>query len=256
MDRYEGKRIFITGAGSGIGQATALRLLSEGGTVIGADVNADGLTATSDMADAAGLDARLDTVVLDIADEAMVGDVVGQAIATLGGLDVLVNAAGILEGTHTHESSLDQWNRVIGVNLTGTFLVTRAALPVLLETGNGVIVNFGSTAGSFGHPYLAAYAASKGGIEAMTHALATEYSGQGLRAVTVTPGGIKSGITDAIADLIPADTDWSKFAKAIPLLSKGSGRPADVAGVVAMVASADGAFITGTEIRIDGGAHA
>ena len=182
--------------------------------------------------------------------------------AALAGVDAVVNAAGILRAAHTHEMSLEQWNQIIGVNLTGTFLVIRAALPELLVNPKSVIVNFSSTSASFAHPYMAAYAASKGGIQSMTHTLALEYGRQGLRAVCVAPGGIKSGITDATGGYLPADTDWSLLAKLSPVLpttldASGApmGDPAAVASVIAMLVSEDGAYITGTEIRVDGGAH-
>src|SRR5699024_7544551 len=109
----------------------------------------------------------------------------------LGGLDVLVNAAGMLRATHTHETALEEWNRILAVNLTGTFLTTREALPALLADGGGVVVNFSSTSASFAHPYMAAYAASKGGIQSFTHTLALEYGNRGLRATCVAPGSIK-----------------------------------------------------------------
>ncbi|GAA4967700.1 SDR family oxidoreductase [Yinghuangia aomiensis] len=265
MNRFDNRRVLVTGAGSGIGQATALRLLAEGGSVVAADVLADGLAATVAQAEERGLDtARLHTLVLDIADEANVVAGVADTVRRLGGLDVLVNAAGILRAAHTHETSLDLWNRIVTVNLTGTFLVTREALPALLATKRGVVVNFSSTSAQFAHPYMAAYAASKGGVQSFTHALALEYGKQGLRAVNVAPGSIKSGITDATGGYLPEDTDWSLFAKLSPILDAGvesaSGAPMagpeTVAGVIAMLASDDGAFVTGTEVRIDGGTHA
>ncbi|MDQ8706026.1 SDR family NAD(P)-dependent oxidoreductase [Streptomyces sp. LHD-70] len=259
MQRYEGRRVLITGAGSGIGRATVVRLLREGADVVAADVSESGLKETTALAtEHAG---RLTTVVVDIADEASVREAVGGAIADLGGLDVLVNAAGILRSAHTHDTTLEFWNQIIAVNLTGTFLVTREALPALLVTGKGVVVNFSSTSASFAHPYMAAYAATKGGIQSFTHAIAAEYAKQGLRAVCVAPGSINSGMTRDPG--LPEDTDWSLYAKLRPaLLGEGFADPETgfvgpeaVAGVIAMLASEDGAFITGTEIRIDGGTH-
>lgn len=255
MDRFVDRRIIVTGGGSGIGQGTVRRLLSEGGTVHAIDVNAAGLAVTTEMATGDGTVDRLTTGILDISDEAAVGAHVGEVVDRLGGLEVLVNAAGILRAVHTHECTLDVWNQVIGVNLTGTFLMTRAALPALLDCGNGVVINFSSTSATFAHPYMAAYAASKGGIDAFTHTLAVEYSKRGLRAVNVAPGGITSGITEAVPGMMPADTDWSLFAKTSAIVVSGPGQPADIAGVIAMLASDDGRFITATAIRIDGGAH-
>jgi NAD(P)-dependent dehydrogenase (short-subunit alcohol dehydrogenase family) len=260
MDRYDGRRALVTGGGSGIGQATVLRILAEGGHVVAADVSEAGL---KDTATKAGAHAdRLNTVIVDIADEASVQAAVASAVATLGGLDVLVNAAGILRSSHTRETSLADFTRVITVNLTGTFLMIREAIPALLEGTAPAVVNFSSTSAMFAHPYMAAYAASKGGIQSMTHALAAEYGKQGIRFTAVQPGSISSGMTDGSGESrqsqgpgLPEDTDWSLFTKLSPALGKGFAGPEAVAGVVAMLASEDGAFITGTEVRIDGGTH-
>ncbi|MEV5541310.1 SDR family oxidoreductase [Saccharopolyspora shandongensis] len=255
MERFEGRRILITGAGSGIGQATVHRILAEGGRVVGLDRDEQGLAATAATATENGTADRLTTAVVDIADEGSVRAGVADAVATLGGLDVLVNAAGILRSAHTHETTLEFWNTILAVNLTGTFLMTREALPALLESGHGVVVNFSSTSASFTHPYMAAYAASKGGIQSFTHALAGEYAKQGLRAVAVAPGSISSGMTTGRGPGLPEDADMSLFAKLIPAIGQGMAGPETVAGVVAMLASDDGAFVTGTELRIDGGTH-
>ncbi|WP_214400838.1 SDR family NAD(P)-dependent oxidoreductase [Pseudonocardia lacus] len=253
--RLDGRRVLVTGAASGIGRACALRLLDEGATVCGADVVETGLTETAALAEVAGTGARLSTERLDVSDEAAVGATTGAVLARLGGLDALVNAAGILRAGHTHDFALDSWERIIAVNLTGTFLTTRAALPALLEA-RGVVVNFSSTSADFGHPYMAAYAASKGGIDAFTHSLAVEYAKRGLRAVALQPGSIDSGITRATADDLPTDVDWTLFGRLMPLLGKGMADPGVVAAVVAMLVSDDGRFITGTGIRVDGGTHA
>ncbi|MDX6295855.1 MAG: hypothetical protein QOH50_4985 [Kribbellaceae bacterium] len=261
MKRLEGSRILVTGAASGIGQATALRLLDEGAVVMAADIAT--LEKTRAQAEEAGAGERLGTIELDISDEQSVIDGVGSAVNRMTGLDSVVNAAGMLRAAHTHQTSLELWNQIIGVNLTGTFLVVREALPALLKNSRSAIVNFSSTSASFAHPYMAAYAASKGAVQSFTHALALEYASQGLRAVSVAPGSIKTGITDSTANYIPADADWTLFGRLSPILpttlessGAGMGDPALVAGVVAMLVSDDGAFITGTEIRIDGGTHA
>ncbi|MFE3879701.1 SDR family NAD(P)-dependent oxidoreductase [Kitasatospora sp. NPDC059146] len=253
MERFSGRNVLITGGGSGIGQATVHRILAEGGKVVAVDVNEDGLKKTLDRATAEGTADRLTIQVLDISDEAAVMAGVAEAVAGLGGLDVLVNAAGILRSSHTHETTLEFWNKLLAVNLTGTFLMTREALPALLATGKGVVVNFSSTSASFAHPYMAAYAATKGGIQSFTHAIASEYSKQGLRAVCVAPGSIDSGMTNNPG--LPADADFILLAKLSPALGHGFAGPDTVAGVIAMLASDDGAFVTGTELRIDGGTH-
>jgi NAD(P)-dependent dehydrogenase (short-subunit alcohol dehydrogenase family) len=251
----DGRRALVTGAASGIGRACVLRLLDEGAAVVGVDVAEAGLKETAELAAAAGTGGRLSTDPLDVSDEAAVTTATAAALDRLGGLDALVNAAGILRTGHTHEFALDAWEEIIAVNLTGTFLMTRAALPALLDA-RGVVVNFSSTSADFGHPYMAAYAASKGGIDAFTHTLAVEYAKRGLRAVALQPGSIDSGITRATAGDLPADVDWTLFGRLMPLLGQGMADPGVVAAVVAMLVSDDGRFITGTGIRIDGGTHA
>ncbi|MEU7139517.1 SDR family NAD(P)-dependent oxidoreductase [Nocardia sp. NPDC046473] len=253
MRRYDGRRVVVTGAGSGIGQGIALRLLDEGAQLVAADIDEPGLAATAEKAgDAAE---RLRTVAVNVADPESVRAATATALDFLGGLDVLVNGAGILRPARTHEMPLDAWNQVIGVNLTGTFLMTQAALPALVESGHGVVVNISSTAAFSAAPYLAAYAASKGGVNAFTHAIALEYAKQGLRAVNIVPAGITSGITTKSIRDQPEGFDPKLFARMTGWLNGGAlGSPEDIAGVVAMVASDDGRYMTGTEIRIDGGA--
>ena len=262
MNRYADRRVLITGGGSGIGQATVLRILAEGGHVVAADVDEAGLAATHKLAAEAGTDTQLHTVEVNIADEASVREAIASTVAALGGLDVLVNAAGILRSSHTHETSLELFNKVIAVNLTGTFLMIRESLPALLQGDAPAVINFSSTSASFAHPYMAAYAASKGGIQSMTHALAAEYSKQGIRFTAVAPGSISSGMTDAsgtskenVGPGLPDDADYSIMMKLLPAIGQGFAGPETVAGVVAMLGSVDGSFITGTEIRIDGGTH-
>ncbi|MEU7630033.1 SDR family NAD(P)-dependent oxidoreductase [Nocardia sp. NPDC049220] len=253
MRRFDGRRVVVTGAGSGIGQGIALRLLDEGAQLVAADIDVSGLAATAEKADDAT--GRLRTVEVNVADPASVTAAAAQAQEFLGGMDVLVNAAGILRPARTHEMPLEVWNQVITVNLTGTFLMTQAALPALLDTGHGVVVNISSTAAFSAAPYLAAYAASKGGVNAFTHAIALEYAKQGLRAVNILPAGITSGITTKSILDQPEGFDPKLFSRLTGWLNGGAlGSPEDVAGVVAMVASDDGRYMTGAEIRVDGGA--
>ncbi len=263
-DRYAGRRVVITGGGSGIGQACVLRILSEGAQVVAADISRAGLEDTVARAGLAG--ARLDTVVMDVGDEDSVTAGVGRAIETLGGLDTLVNAAGILRSGHFAETTLADFEQVLRVNLVGTFLVTRQALPALRRGNAPAVVNFSSTSASFAHPYMSAYAASKGGILAMTHALAAEFAKEGIRFNSVQPGSISSGMTDgtgrsgqSASPGLPRDADFTLFARVAPGLPLPGGAifadPAAVAPVVAMLGSPESFFVTGTEVRIDGGAH-
>ena len=264
LQRYTDRRVLITGAGSGIGQACALRILDEGGRVVAADISERGLADTAAKAGDTG--GRLTTVVVDVGDEHSVTSGVSQAVAALGGLDTLVNVAGILRSKHFLETSLADFEQVLRVNLVGTFLVTRAALPALREGTAPAVVNFSSTSATFAHPYMSAYAASKGGVQAMTHALAAEFARDGVRFNSVQPGSISSGMTDGTGESkqsvgpgLPEDVNYKLFGRVAPLLPLPKGemfaKPDAVAAVVAMLGSPDASFISGTEVRIDGGAH-
>lgn len=264
LPRYRDRRVLITGAGSGIGQACVLRILAEGGQVAAADISSEGLDDTVTKAGDHG--GRLCTVVIDVGDEASVKSGVAEALSLLGGLDTLVNAAGILRSAHLADTTLADFEQVLRVNLVGTFLVTREAIGAL-HAGNGpAVVNFSSTSAHFAHPYMAAYAASKGGVLSMTHSWASEFAKAGIRFNCVQPGSISSGMTDgtgssrqSIGPGLPEDADYALFGKVAPALPLPGGAifagPEAVAGVVAMLGSPDAFFITGTEVRIDGGAH-
>ena len=264
VQRYTDRRVLITGGGSGIGQACVLRILAEGGRVMAADISRSGLDDTVAKAGADG--DRLSTVVMDVGDEDSVATGVGRATELLGGLDTLVNVAGILRSAHFLDTTLADFEQVLRVNLVGTFLVIRAALPALRSGEAPAVVNFSSTSANFAHPYMSAYAASKGGIMAMTHALAAEFAKEGIRFNSVQPGSISSGMTDgtgeskqSIGPGLPKDADYKLFARVAPGLPLPGGAifadPTAVAAVVAMLGSPEAFFVTGTEVRIDGGAH-
>jgi NAD(P)-dependent dehydrogenase (short-subunit alcohol dehydrogenase family) len=264
LQRYLDRRVLITGGGSGIGQATVLRVLAEGGRVVAADISETGLSDTVSKADAHR--DRLTTLTVDIASEQSVKDGVAEAVRALGGLDALVNAAGILRSVHFLETTLADFEQVLRINLVGTFLMTREAIPALRDGNDPAVVNFSSTSAAFAHPYMSAYAASKGGIQAMTHALALEFAKEKIRFNSVQPGSISSGMTDGTGESkqsvgpgLPADADFSLFTKITPVLPVDGGamfaKPDAVAAVVAMLASSDAYFVTGTEVRVDGGTH-
>ncbi|OBF30905.1 short-chain dehydrogenase [Mycobacterium sp. ACS1612] len=264
LERFSDRRVLVTGGGSGIGQATVLRILDEGGQVVAADISEAGLKDTVAKAQRHG--ERLSTVVVDVASEQSVTEGVAEAVRRLGGLDALVNAAGILRSAHFLDTSLADFEQVLRINLIGTFLVIRAALPALREGNDPAVVNFSSTSAAFAHPYMSAYAASKAGVQAMTHALALEFVKDRIRFNSVQPGSISSGMTDgtgeskqSIGPGLPADADFSLMGKIMSLLPvEGGGmfaKPDAVAAVVAMLASSDAYFVTGTEVRVDGGTH-
>jgi NAD(P)-dependent dehydrogenase (short-subunit alcohol dehydrogenase family) len=249
MKRFEGKAVLITGAASGIGRAAALRLAEEGASLAICDVQRDALDATAK--DVMERGAACEAGVVDVCDESQVRAVVQGAVKRFGRLDVVCNVAGILRFDHTHELPLADWNRVLAINLTGTFLVCREAIPHLLAT-RGNIVNVASTAGMTGHPWAAAYAASKGGVIAFTRALAVEYAQQGMRANSVCPGSIETPITKQFA--VPEGANPKLVRRMMPLT--GFAGPEKVANLIAFLGSEEASHITGEELRIDGGALA
>ncbi len=247
--RYENKVVIVTGAGSGIGQACVIRLVSEGARVIGIDTNEEGLQDTVGKAIGPG---AVRYIQGSVADEATVKHIVSQVASSEGKLDALINMAGILRSVATTDTSLELFNTILGVNLIGTFLFCREALPHLIET-KGCIVNAASTAAQFGHPYMAAYAASKGGVFALTRTLAREYMKQGVRVNAVAPGGILTPMVMAQGARMEG-LDLSLFQH-LSRPDGAFGQPQDVAAVIAMLASADGAHMTGEVVKIDGGVH-
>jgi meso-butanediol dehydrogenase/(S,S)-butanediol dehydrogenase/diacetyl reductase len=244
--RFRDKVAFVTGAASGIGRATALRLAREGARVVGADVQPRGLESLEKEIGEAGGQAL--SVRCDVTDEESVTRAVDAALERFRALDVLCNIAGILRFDHTHELAQEDWNRVLAVNLTGTFLVTRAAIPHLLAS-RGCIVNMSSSAGLAAHPWTAAYSASKGGVLAFTYAVALEYGKQGVRANAVCPGGIETPIHEAFH--VPEGANPKLLRRIMPF--NGMEKPEAVADVIAFLASEEARHIQGTAVPVDGG---
>jgi len=248
VQRFDGRVSVVTGAGSGIGQATVVRLAGEGATVVAVDVDAGGLATTAELAakEAAGLN-DVTTRVGDVTDRDFAPALVDEVVELHGRLDVLANVAGILRTGITHEASLDDWDRVLSVNLTGTYLCCRAAIPALLDSG-GNIVNVSSTSALAGHPWAAAYSASKGGVLALTRTIAVEYGQQGLRCNAVCPGSIDTPIT---RDFVFPEGVNTKLVRRMMALDGPRG-PETVAAAIAFLASDDAAHVNGEDVRVDG----
>jgi NAD(P)-dependent dehydrogenase (short-subunit alcohol dehydrogenase family) len=246
MHRFEDKVALITGAASGIGRASALRLGREGARLALADVAAEALEAVAK--EARELGAEAETFVADVSDEDSVKGLVRGVVERFERLDVVCNIAGILRFDHTHELTLEDWNRILAVNLTGTFLVCREAIPHLLAT-RGTIVNMASSAALAGHPWTAAYSASKGGVLSFTRGLAIEYGKQGLRANAICPGGVETPIHRSFH--VPEGANPKLLRRIMPFT--GFTGPEDVASAVAFLASDDARHVNGDALRVDGG---
>ena len=234
----------MTGAGRGIGAAVVDRLASEGASVACVDI--DSAAAAGTASRIAGPGAESFAVGCDVGDERSVIDMVSSVVDHFGRLDVTVNMAGILSAALSDEETLDNWNRILRVNLTGTFLVCRESLPHLLET-KGCIVNAASTSSLSGHPWMVAYGSSKAGVHMLSNSLAIEYAKRGVRVNCVAPGGIDTDMTRL--DL-PDDVDFDILTRMMPIGPMG--KPPMVADAVAFLASDDARFVNGEILRVDG----
>jgi NAD(P)-dependent dehydrogenase (short-subunit alcohol dehydrogenase family) len=245
--RHTDTRAIVTGAGSGIGRATARRLAAEGAAVACLDVKDYDETAAGIVADgghAWGYEC-------DVTDADAVARAVDLAFVELGGLNVVCNVAGI--GNFYRTETLDPavFDRIIAVNLRGTFLVCRFALPHLLEAGAGVIVNTTSVSGIVGNPWNAAYAASKGGVLMLTKALAAEYRNRGIRVNGIAPGMVATDLSAGFSDFFAReDIDLSEFGRGSPIRAAA---PEEIAAAFAYLASDEAGFVSGAILVLDGG---
>jgi NAD(P)-dependent dehydrogenase (short-subunit alcohol dehydrogenase family) len=241
--RYADKVALVTGAASGIGRSTAIRIAEEGGTVACLDMAVDGAEKT-----AAEIGGAAKAYSCNVADADSVVSAVASVVNDFGKLDVTCNIAGIGSFAHTTEVKKADWDRIIAVNLTGTFLVCQATIPHLLETG-GNIVNTASTAGVIGQPFSAAYCASKGGVRLLTQSLAYEYIERGIRVNAVAPGGVQTPLIQSFG--FPEGANPKLFDKITSPM--GWCQPEEVAGLFAYLGSEEARYITGALFTIDGG---
>jgi NAD(P)-dependent dehydrogenase (short-subunit alcohol dehydrogenase family) len=244
----ENASVVVTGAGSGIGRATALRFAREGAKVLIADLNAGGAKAVAEEIRAAGGTAV--TVTGDLSEQDVVDEVVATAVASFGGLDVLVNNAGIMDRMGATADVTDaEWERLIRVNLTAPFLLTRAALPHMLAKGKGAIVNTASEAGLRGSAAGTAYTVSKHGVVGLTRSTAVMYRDQGIRTNAIAPGGTATGLV--------VDADAGAPGPAVIAAYLGNvGRIADAeeqAAAIVFLASDAAGNINGVILPVDNG---
>lgn len=240
MRGLKGKNVLVTGGASGIGQATAARFLKEGCAVCVLDHDAEARARV--VEELPGLDA---TIEADVSDMQQVQAAFGEAASRMGSVDVLINNAGISIRHDFLDITPEEWDTVIGVNLTGIFNVAQTAARHMMDKGSGVIINTASTAGNNGYPHYADYSASKGGVIALTQAMALELAPV-VRVNAISPGYVltpmqRAEYTDAMLDAVNRKIPLGRHAK-----------PEEIAALFAFLASEDAAFATGHVYVMDG----
>lgn len=242
--KLEGKIALVTGAGSGMGRAIAKEFAANGARMICLDVNFAAAEATVD-----GLTGSM-AVACDISDSDQVAHVCSQAESRMSQIDILVNCAGILDGyAPVTETSDALWDRILGVNLKGMFLVSRAVLPGMVARGNGTIINISSIAGLVAGGGGAAYTASKHGVIGLTRQMSYDYGKNGIRTNAICPGAVETAMTKDI--LNSGDMAVMELVRSVP--AGRHGQPEEIAKMALYLASDDSSFVHGAVMAIDGG---
>jgi len=245
----------VTGSARGIGRAIAIRLAEEGAKVVVADVRSEmAEEAVATIREAGGVALA---VACDVRESAQVRALMDAAVSEYGRIDALVSNAGIPStGNMAHETNEDDWDRVIAVNLRGVFLCAKYAIPHLEQSGRGAIVNIASTFGMVGAPQSPAYAASKGGVIALTRQLAVDYGPRGIRVNAVSPGYIDNDMDARRSKMTPEDWEVHYAARERAAGLQPLGRQAqtsEIGAAVAFLVSDDASFMTGVTVPVDGG---
>jgi meso-butanediol dehydrogenase/(S,S)-butanediol dehydrogenase/diacetyl reductase len=251
MTRFENKAVVVTGAGHGIGRASAMRFAAEGGRVAIVDIRGEEAQRVADECAHAGLTGL--AYQADVSDADQVSEAVARITDDLGGIDILHSNAGRLRAGTVLETDLEEWNRILSVNVTSMYLMARAVVPHMQAGSGGAIITTGSISGLFGEPALTAYTASKAAVVNLTRSLAIDFAPFGIRVNCVCPGWVDTGFNDPqfLHDAMSEKDIEELINRTVPM--RRQGLPEEMAAAVAFLASSEASYITGQTLTVDGG---